>query len=284
MILAFDIGGSKVKAARMGVVGLERLGSVDTQALDFTGFIGQLQRFAGGATAISISIAGIIDPVDGRIKVANIPCLNGRVLARDLSDAMGLPVIVRNDADCFALAEARLGAGRGARVVFGIILGTGVGGGIVIDGNIHPGSGGFSGEWGHGPVIGYPALPCGCGQVGCLDTIGGARGIERLHLALTGEVLASRDIVASRPETMARWQALMAGQLAMVVNLLAPQVIPVGGGLGNDAALIAALDRAVRARILRQTDGPLLRPAECGPDAGLIGAMEAGISAFGDLI
>lgn len=281
MILAFDIGGSKIKAARVGAAGLERLGSVETDAADFAGFVGQMRQFTNGARAVSISIAGVVDPVTGKITVANIPCLNGRPLARDLTQALGLPVIVANDADCFALAEARQGAGRGARVVLGIILGTGVGGGIVIDGRIHQGAGGFAGEWGHGPLITDPALPCGCGQVGCLDTIGGARGMERLHLALTGEELDTREIVAARPDTMTRWEALVAGPLAMVVNLLAPDVVPVGGGLGNDPALIARLDGAVRARILRQLDGPLLRPAQCGTDAGLIGAAEAGISAFG---
>lgn len=283
MILAFDIGGSKIKAARVGPAGLERLGSVETESADFAGFVAQMQRFTAGARAVSISIAGVVDPASGRIKVANIPCLDGRPLAQDLQTALGLPVIVANDADCFALAEARRGAGRGARVVFGVILGTGVGGGIVIDGRIHQGAGGFAGEWGHGPVVHDPALPCGCGQVGCLDTIGGARGMERLHHALTGEALGSRAIVADRPDTMKRWEELLAGPLAMVANLLAPDVIPVGGGLGNDPALIARLDRAVRARILRRMDGPLLRPAECGADAGLIGAAEAGISAFGAL-
>lgn len=281
MILAFDIGGSKIKAARVGPNGIERLGTADTDGADFAGFVGQVQRFTPGARAVSISIAGVVDPVSGRIKVANIPCLDGRPLAADLTQALGLPVIVGNDADCFALAEARQGAGRGAKVVFGVILGTGVGGGIVIDGRIHQGAGGFAGEWGHGPVVHHPALPCGCGQVGCLDTIGGARGLERLHLALTGDALPSREIVADRPQTMARWQDLLAGPLAMVANLLAPDVIPVGGGLGNDHGLIARLDLAVRARMLRRMDVPLLRPAECGVDAGLIGAAEAGISAFG---
>jgi N-acetylglucosamine kinase len=283
MILAFDIGGSKVKAARTGRQGTQRLGSVATETTDFAGFARQLQAFTHGAKAVSISIAGVVDPGMGIINVANIPCLDGRPLARDLTAALGLPVIVANDADCFALAEARQGAGRGARVVFGIILGTGVGGGIVIDGRIHQGAGGFAGEWGHGPVVSDPALLCGCGQTGCLDTIGGAKGMERLHLSLTGEAMSSRDIVAGRPLTMARWEGLVAGPLAMVANLLAPDVIPVGGGLGNDPALIDRLDRAVRARILRRMEGPLLRPAECGADAGLIGAAEAGLLAYVDL-
>lgn len=281
MIAAFDIGGSRIKAARVTGRQIIPLGAVETPAKDLAAFAATLAGFTKGARAVAISIAGVIDGDTGRLTVANIPCLNGVIVTQTLGQALGLPVLVLNDADCFALAEARQGAGRGHANVFGIILGTGVGGGLVIDGRLVTGAGGFAGEWGHGPIVSHPALPCGCGQIGCLDTVGGAKGLERLHLALTGEALGSRQIVADRPETLARWLDIVSGPLAMLLNVVGASVVPVGGGLGNDAALVARLDRAVRSKLLRHTKTPIVVPAVCGADAGLIGAAEAGLEAFG---
>ena len=280
MIVAFEIGGSRIRAAAGGV----GLGEVATPAA-FDDFVAALAGFCGQVLqpilGVAVSIAGVVDRDSGRITVANIPCLDGRILAFDLQAALGLPVLVLNDADCFALAEAAAGAGRGSRVVFGVILGTGVGGGLVIDGRVHQGAGGFAGEWGHGPVVQAPLLACGCGQMGCLDTVGGARGLERLHLALTHQALDVRAIVDGCPATVEAWAQLVGGVLAMVVNVVGADVVPVGGGLSNNAGLIARLDSAVRARILRKTDRPLVVPAVCGADAGLIGAAAAGAAAFG---
>ena len=280
MIVAFEIGGSRIRAAVGGVA----LGEVATPAT-FDAFVAALAGFCGQVlqpiTGVAISIAGVVDRDSGRITVANIPCLDGRILAMDLQAALGLRVLVLNDADCFALAEAASGAGRGCRVVFGVILGTGVGGGLVIDGRVHQGAGGFAGEWGHGSVVQVPLLACGCGQMGCLDTVGGARGLERLHLALTNEALDVREIVAGRAATVETWAQLVGGVLAMVINVVGADVVPVGGGLSNDADLIARRDSEVGARILRKTDRPLVVPAVCGADAGLIGAAAAGAAAFG---
>ena len=161
-----------------------------------------------------------------------------------------------------------------------------MGGGLVIDGRVVRGAGGYSGEWGHGPVIREPAFACGCGQVGCLDTVGSARGIERLHQHLTGEMIGSVEVIrrwrAGQPSpAVGLWLELVSGPLAMVLNVVGASVVPVGGGLANDRALIAALDRAVRARILRRVDQPLVVVAEAGADAGLIGAAAAGEAAFG---
>ncbi len=277
MILAFDIGGSRIKAARDGVM----LGEVATPLHDFAAFVAALRGFVvGGERGVAISLTGVV-PMVGRAKVANIPCLDGRELAVDLRAALGLPVLLLNDADCFALAEVAQGAGRGHRNVFAIILGSGVGGGLVIDGRIVQGAGGYAGEWGHGPVIQSPALACGCGQVGCLDTVGSARGLERLHLLATGEAADSVAILArwvggEAVAAVDQWLGLVSGVLAMVVNLTGASVVPVGGGLANVGPLIAALDLAVRARILRATDAPLVVVAQVSADAGLIGAAAAG--------
>jgi len=297
MITCFDIGGSAIKCAVATAGG--RIGEphrVATPTHDFAAFTAamQAQIVAGGPSrGVAISIAGVIDPADGRIKCANIPCIDGRALAGELAAAFGLPVWIINDADSFALAEAQAGAGRGHASVFGLILGTGVGGGLVLGGRLIGGPGGFAGEWGHGPVAAQfagtppqaiPRFPCGCGQAGCLDTVGGARGLERLHQALHRQALDSRAIIAA-------WQAgdaaaartvdcyidLLSGPLAMLVNTLGASILPVGGGLANSAPLIARLDQAVRAAILRKTDAPIIVPGQSGAEPGLIGAAWLGL-------
>lgn len=302
MITCFDIGGSAIKsavAAPDGTIGdLTRL---PTPAHDFAAFVATMrsQIVAGGPSrGVAISIAGIVDAATGRIKCANIPCIDGRTLADDLSAALRLPVWIINDADSFALAEARAGAGRGHANLFGLILGTGVGGGLVIGGRLIGGPGGFAGEWGHGPVAAQfagtparaiPRFACGCGQVGCLDTVGGARGLERLHLALHDAALDSRAIVDAweagdvrAEQTVACWTDLLAGPLAMLVNTLGASILPVGGGLANSAPLIARLDAAVRAGILRKTDAPIVVPGQAGAEPGLIGAAWLGLAQLAD--
>lgn len=288
MRVAFDIGGSRIRAARVEGRKVSPLGEAATPGADYEAFLGTIATLAGDADGIAISIAGVVDPETGRLKVANIPGADGRPLARDLAVRLGRPVRVLNDADCFALAEARHGAGRGHCNVFGIILGTGVGGGLVIDGRVIEGAGGYAGEWGHGPVLpdrikgrDLPVLDCGCGQRGCVDTVGGARGMERLHRHLYGAELTSADLLArwvagevDAGQTLDIWLDLVAGPLAMVLNVVGASVVPVGGGLSNVPELVAALDARVRARVLRPGTGPLLCPAECPGEPGLIGAAE----------
>ena len=286
MILCFDIGGSRIKAAVSEAGTLRALGEAKTPTEDFSQFLDAVAQFAAGLdiASVAVSIAGVVHPETGSIRVANIPCADGRVLADEIAARMGLPVVVLNDADCFALAEARQGAGRGHRNVFGVILGTGVGGGLIIDGRLVVGAGGYAGEWGHGPVIGAPYdYLCGCGLRGCVDAVGGARGIERLHHHLHGVNLSSTDLLAgwqagdgASRHTVDLWLRLIAPPLALVLNVVGASVVPVGGGLSNVPALLSALDRAVRPLILRSTDAPLVVPATCLPEPGLIGAAEAG--------
>ena len=297
MILCFDIGGSRIKAATSTKGILAPLGDMPTPTHDFGTFVAAITRFAIGLApkAVAISIAGVVDPDSQKLRVANIPCADGRRLGPDLQAALGLPVLVLNDADCFAMAEASQGAGLGHRTVFGIILGTGVGGGLVIDGKLVSGPGGYAGEWGHGPVaqtqvegITLPHFPCGCGLTGCLDAVGSARGIERLHHALHGATATSHSILSdwqsddpAAARTVAVWRALLAPPLAMILNTIGASVVPVGGGLSNVPALIAALDSSVRAMILRRSDAPLVVPALCRIEPGLIGAAAAAEVAFG---
>lgn len=303
MITCFDIGGTTIKAAlASGAQSLEPIGRLPTPREDFPAFAAAIAQLveAGGApagTPIAISVTGVVDPQTGIVTVANIACINGRNLAAELGGVLGRTVLVANDAHCFALAEAHAGAGRAHRVVFGAILGTGVGGGIVADGRLFRGGGGLSGEWGHGTIVAtrismppfdLPHFACGCGLSGCLDTVGGARGLERLHRHLHGLNRPSVDIVeswakgdADAARTIDLYVELVALPLALVVNIVGPDIVPVGGGLGNSAALVARLDAAVRPRILRKIDRPLVVPAQLTVDAGLLGAAALGFSEGG---
>lgn len=302
MIVCFDIGGTTIKGAVASAADAVRaVPRIPTPRDDFAAFTGALRSVidsAGGRPdCVSLSIAGVINPEDGRANVANIPCINGRPLRADLEAALGLPVIVANDADCFAMAEAGIGAGRGHRVVFGVILGSGVGGGLIVDGRLINSDGGFAGEWGHAPVaatlagnppVNLPRFRCGCGLDGCVDATASARGMEKLHRHLHDVALDSEQIVAA-------WQAgdaaaartidvlvdILASPLALVINVTGAGIVPVGGGLSNSAPLVAALDHAVRARTLRKFDRPLVVPAECRVEPGLIGAAILGLAAQG---
>jgi N-acetylglucosamine kinase len=299
MIVCFDIGGTAIKGAL--AFSAEDIRPVPRQATpihDFDAFVAVLKSVIALSDeqpeCVALSIAGIIDPETGRAVVANVPCIHGRRLGQDLEAALGLPVLVANDADCFVLAEAGIGAGKGHRVVFGVILGTGVGGGLVIDGQLINREGGFAGEWGHGPVaateagnppVHLPRFACGCGLSGCIDAICSARGMEKLHRHLHDEDLSSESIVANWQAQQVRasrtidvYLDVLAGPLALVANVTGTTIIPVGGGLSNSIALIEAIDRAVRARILRKFQRPLVVPAQCKIEPGLIGAAILGLN------
>lgn len=298
MITCLDIGGSGIKGAlARSPSDLVPLGRVGTPLDSLDAFVAAIDDVLARSPAatdspVAIATTGVIDPATGVIKVANIPCIDGLPIAGILSDRLRRPVVIGNDADCFALAEAVVGAGKSHRIVFGAILGTGVGGGLVIDGRLVTGAGGYAGEWGHAPVaatrvgtppVELPRFACGCGQHGCVDTLGGARGMERLHRHLGHGAADSREIVefwqagdpaASR--TVSCYMEIVAPPLALVVNVVGADIVPVGGGLGKSAALVERLDREVRDRILRKTDRPLVVPARSDIESGLIGAAILG--------
>lgn len=299
MIVCFDIGGSAIKGAvAHSADSVQPMARRATPLDDFDAFAATIREVideAGGRPdRIAISITGVVDPETRAIKCANIPCIDGRTLSADLSAFLGLPVLLANDADCFALAEACAGAGRGHRIVLGVILGTGVGGGLVVDGRLINADGGFAGEWGHGPAVAslagtppvaIPAFDCGCGQRGCVDTIGGARGMERLHRTLHGKTLTSEEITtlwqqgdAGPARTVDVLVDLVSSPLALTVNITGATIVPVGGGLSNVAPLIAQIDTTVRSRILRKFDRPLVVPGECRIEPGLIGAAVLGLA------
>ncbi|MBN9431106.1 MAG: ROK family protein [Bosea sp.] len=298
--VAFDIGGSKIEIARVGSDGaISGRATRPTPHDSFTSFaaaVASLVAEAGGADRIGISIAGTVDPATGIASAANVPAITGHAIAAELSERLGVPVRVGNDADCFALAEATVGAGRGLPVVFGAIFGTGVGGGLVVNGRLVRGAHGVTGEWGHGPVLadavrvrGIPLIACGCGQTGCVDTYGSARGLERIHLGLADETATSKDITAAwhagdpkAARTIDAFVDLVSGPLAMIVNTLGPSLIPIGGGLSSEERLFARLDEAVRARVLARYPGPLVVPGTTRGASGLIGAAMLALESDAD--
>lgn len=287
MICCFDIGGSKTVVADMGenqrpVIRHRQI----TPVGDYGAFRETVTALAGkGTTPVGVSIAAVIDPHTGLARSANIPCITGQKLARDLNETLGRPVHVMNDANAFALAEARAGVGAGHRHVLAAIIGTGIGGAIVIDGKVMTGATGNAGEWGHGPASAMrtgtllPAIECGCGQMGCVDTLGAARGIERLHEHLHGLESDSYEILEQwhgggeqATRTVDVFLDIVGGALANMVNMVDPSIVPVSGGLAQDELLMEALDAEVRQRCLIERSGRLLVPVPGGVESALIGA------------
>lgn len=305
-----DIGGSKIVAADVSSLGdINNLVRVRTPVNDFEQFTESLRRLCSAdLSPISISIAGVIHPLTGVARSANIPCITGRVLSSKLSACLRRPVNVINDANAFALAEAGFGQAKDHAVVLAVILGTGVGGGIVVNGQLLTGADGTAGEWGHGAAsavrtgVELPMFACNCGQLGCVDTLGGARGLERLYghfgsstlqapdypSAATGPasaksanrpVLDSHSIVtawlnkdALAVHVVDVWLDVVGSALAAAVNLLGASIVAVGGGLASSRPLMEALDKEVRNRSLTKYPVPLLYSAASGPERGLLGA------------
>lgn len=298
MILCFDIGGSWIKSATAYSADRIEIGARHpTPSDDFDTFAeilkSELAAQPERPECIAIAMTGVVEPDTGIITCANIPCIHRQPLQERLESILNAPVLIANDADCFVLAEAGAGAGRGHRTVFGIILGSGVGGGLVVDGRLVNAGGGFAGEWGHAPVVAswagnpgidIPAYPCSCGQRGCVNTIGGARGMETLHDHLHQQHATSKAIVAAwqsgssqAARTVQVFVDLISSPLALAVNITGASIVPAGGGLARSRELLAEIDHSVRRRILRQFDRPLVVPAECEMEPGLIGAALMGL-------
>ncbi len=301
MLTCFDIGGTAIKGAKATAPDqVTPTRRVPTPLQDFDAFIAVMKDMTEeGDTpsrGIAISTAGVIDPKTNIAKIANIPCADGRHLRQDLEEALNLPVWIVRDSACFALAEAHFGAGRGHELVFGIILGTGVGGCLVIGDTAYVGASGYAGEWGHGPVAAtqvpatdmiLPRFRCGCGQTGCIDAVGSARGMEKIHKALHNTELTSTAIVgawlkgdAAASLTIDVYLDVLSGPLAMLMNAISPSVAPVGGGLSNVPELIDRLDRETRKRMLSDPGKPLVVPGQCKVEPGLIGAAIVGFQAL----
>ena len=251
MRIGVDLGGTKIEALALDPKGREVFRKrVLTPRGDYAATLEAVVALVKevGPGSVGVGIPGALSRVTGLVKNANSTWLIGRPLKQDLERALGREVRLDNDANCFALSEAIDGAGQGAHVVFGVILGTGVGGGIVVDGKVLVGRNAIAGEWGHNPLplpaaADLPLPACYCGRSGCIETYLSGPGLEREHEHLTQEKLAAREIAALDGEALDRYIQRLARALAGVINLLDPDVIVLGGGMSNIERLYAEVPR-----------------------------------------
>lgn len=248
------------------------------------GMVEALKRGRGADGArVGLGIPGSISPKSGRVQNANSTWLNGRPLAEDLAQRLSDPLRIENDANCFALSEATDGAGAGARSVFGVILGTGCGGGFVFGGRLVTGPRAIGGEWGHVPLPWpqtdeLPGPLCWCGRRGCMECWVSGPALERDYAETAERPLSAPDIGA-RAEGDARARGALdrhsgrlARGLAAVVNILDPEIIVLGGGLSNMTHLYAALPALMAPYIFSDDKGVDIRPPAYGAESGARGA------------
>ena len=261
--IGVDLGGTKTEVIALGARGavLDRRRE-PTPSNDYPAALALIVRMVkraevqvGQRATVGVGTPGSLSPATGLLRNSNSTAFNGKPLKQDLERALGREVRVANDANCFALSEARDGAARGAAVVFGVILGTGVGGGVVVHGHALEGANAIGGEWGHNPLpwpedAERPGPPCFCGRRGCIETFLSGPGLARDHAAHAGETLASEEIVqrasgldVAAQESLARYEGRLARALATVINVIDPDVVVLGGGLSNVERLYVNVPR-----------------------------------------
>lgn len=300
-----DIGGSKIEAAALGPGGRVAARRRAPVPRDLGGtlrltreLVAAVEAEAGGAAArrIGVGTPGAISPRDGLLRGSNAAWLNGVALQRELAAALGRPVRCANDADCFALSEARDGAGAGARIVFGVIMGTGLGGGIVVDGRLSPGAAGTSGEWGHAPLAAASVAElhgpeCWCGRRGCLESWLSGPGLAADHARALGlapgegpgaaEIAAMAEAGdAAAAASLARHAERFGRALAPVADLLSPGAVVLGGGLSNLPGIAERIAKAMARHVFLDRPGPPVRRHLHGDSSGVRGAARLWDDAF----
>ncbi len=291
MRIGVDLGGTKIEAMAMDATGLEcgRV-RVATPRHDYDGTVAAIVQLVGqleqrhGVASVGVGMPGIVSPATGLVKNANSTWLNGRTFDRDLERALSRPVRVANDANCFALSEAVDGAAAGAGIVFGVIAGTGVGGGIVVNGRLLEGAHHIAGEWGHNPLPWprddeRPGAACYCGRRGCIETFLSGPGLASDYAALSGATLDAHGIAAAAAagesaavDAMARYVDRMARALASIINVIDPDVIVLGGGLSNIDAVHAGVPSRWSEYVFSDEVHTRLVKARHGDSSGVRGA------------
>ncbi len=296
--IGFDIGGTKIAAAIFDAKGTPLDQNMVPTPQNYESFLNacgkmteELDKVGGQKASIGIGIAGLIDRERGTVFAPNIPCLEGKNFRADCEKLFGRPVRIANDADCMALAEAKDGAGQGQRTVFGLIMGTGCGGGVVVDGKILQGPHGLTGEIGHLPLpfrdeSDGPLAACGCGQKGCIDkSISGpalarlykhmiGREVEDPHHVVTG--LARDDADARR--VLDQFYTTVAKAMIIVIHTYDPDVIVVSGGLNSLPGLYDEVPKRWGRYALCKNLRTQFVPAKFGAMSGLRGAAFYGSS------
>lgn len=274
--IGIDLGGTKIEVVALSPQGEELWRRRAGTPRDYVATLEAISDLVLEAEAglmmrgsVGIGIPGTISPVSGLVKNANSTWLIGHPLDRDLAARLGRPVRIMNDANCFALSEATDGAGAGARTVFGVILGTGVGGGIVVDGRVIEGAQAIAGEWGHNPLPRagndeFPGPACYCGRHGCIETFLSGPAIARDHAAACGHECSAEEIAGLAAQgdrvaaaTLDRYVDRLGRALASVVNLLDPDIIVLGGGISNLPGLAGRAAAATQPHVF--TDLPTVR-------------------------
>jgi predicted NBD/HSP70 family sugar kinase len=292
MRIGIDLGGTKIEIAALDESGAVRLRRrVATPVGDYratveavASLVETVEAELGRTATIGVAMPGALSLATGRVKNANSTCLNGQPLREDLQRRLGREVRLANDANCFALSEAMDGAAGGAGVVFGVILGTGVGGGIVVDRRVVTGANAIAGEWGHNPLplpqaSDLPMPACYCGRAGCIETYLSGSGMEADHAKTAGARLETAAIVAGAAAddaacvaTLDRYEARLARALAGVINVLDPDMIVLGGGLSNVSRLYANIPRLWGAHVFSDEVRTRLVPPLHGDSSGVRGA------------
>ncbi|HHH13986.1 MAG TPA: ROK family protein [Thiolapillus brandeum] len=292
MLAGIDLGGTKIEGVLLDEAGTIRFRRrVATPAGDYEATLDaivalhrELETAAGRELPLGLGTPGSPSPATGLMRNANSTCLNGRPLHHDLERRLQRPLRMANDADCFTLSEAVDGAGAGAAVVFGVIIGTGTGGGVAVNGRLLPGVNAVTGEWGHNPLPwpGADELPgpaCYCGRRGCIETFLSGPGMAHDHERRTGETLTAREI-AARAEggdrkaiaTLERYEERLARGLASIINVLDPGVIVLGGGLSHMDRLYEKVPERWGEYIFSDTVATRLLPPAHGDSSGVRGA------------
>jgi fructokinase len=287
--IGIDLGGTKIEIVALDATGKVRLRrriatptGYDATLAAMASLVRDAETEIGARASVGVGIPGAISPVTGLVKNANSNPLNGHPLDADLARLLDRPVRVENDANCLTLSEAVDGAGHGFATVFGVILGTGCGGGLVVNGRVIPGRQRLTGEWGHTPLPWmtaeeFPGRPCWCGARGCLETYvcgpalaaeadgPGARDASPLPARAAAGDPAARAALARHADRLARG-------LAVVVTMLDPDVIVLGGGLSNMAHLYEVVPALMRARVFSDVCDTPIVPARHGDSSGVRGA------------
>jgi fructokinase len=257
MRIGIDLGGTKIEGLAIGADGAQRVrrriaaprGDYANTLKAVAGLVAAIEAECGERGSVGIGIPGTISPATGVIKNSNSTWLNGRPLREDVARLLDREVRIANDANCFALSEATDGAAAGARVVFGVIVGTGTGGGVVIESQVLVGANAIGGEWGHNPLpaargVESPGPPCYCGRSGCIETFLCGPALARDYTGGAGAAVSAADVAARAAAgdaladaALSRYEDRMARALGSVINLLDPDVIVLGGGLSNIARL-----------------------------------------------
>jgi fructokinase len=289
--VGIDFGGTKVEAAALDAQGnyLARMrapnpGAYDAAIETVRDLIAQVEQQAGGRGTIGVGAPGSISPTTGVMRNSNSVYLNGRTFREDLTAALGRPVRLANDANCLALSEAVDGAAAGARVAFAIILGTGCGGGLAVNGRLVEGPNGVAGEWGHIPLPWptpeeTPGPRCWCGQHGCLEMWISGTGLRHDFAAATGVQATGEAIIAGfrqgEPAAVAafdRYVDRLGRAIAVLVNIADPDVLVLGGGLSNVGEIYERLPALIAPRVFSDRWSARIAPARWGDASGVRGA------------